>query len=81
MRGSPLPAELDCWTQTVQSLPKLAELHDRTNETVGRLNRGLAAWPADDTLPAEGYSYLKSNYKMLVAALKELQNIGQEDIK
>ncbi|GJE97193.1 SAGA-associated factor 29 family protein [Phanerochaete sordida] len=73
--------ELDCWTQTVQSLPKLAELHDRTNETVGRLNRGLAAWPADDTLPAEGYSYLKSNYKMLVAALKELQNIGQEDIK
>ncbi|EKM51482.1 uncharacterized protein PHACADRAFT_127078 [Phanerochaete carnosa HHB-10118-sp] len=84
-RGLPLrpitSEELDCWTQTVQSLPKLAELHERTAETIGRVNRGIATWPTDDTLPAEGYGYVKSNYKMLAAALKELQSIGQEDIK
>lgn len=84
-RGAPLrpitSEELDCWTQTVQLLPKLAQLHDQTSETIGRFDRGLLAWPTDDTLPAEGYGYVKSNYKMLVSALKELQTIGQEDIK
>lgn len=74
-------AELECWTRTVQTLPKLAELQERTVETTGRVNRLISAWPTDDTLPAEGYESVKTTYKKLTSGLKEIQTLGQEDLK
>lgn len=74
-------SELECWSQTVQSLPKLAELQERTVETTGRVNRLISAWPTDDTLPAEGYESVKSTYKKLVSGLTEIKNLGNDDLK
>lgn len=65
----------------MQSLPKLSELQERTAETTGRVNRLISAWPADDTLPAEGYESVKSTYKKLLSGLREIHSIGTEDIK
>ena len=65
----------------MQSLPKLQELQERTAETAGRVNRLISAWPADDALPGEGYDSVKSTYKKLQAGLRDIQNIGQEDVK
>ncbi|KIP05359.1 hypothetical protein PHLGIDRAFT_108337 [Phlebiopsis gigantea 11061_1 CR5-6] len=73
--------ELECWSQTVLSLPKLAELQERTAETTGRVNRLISAWPVDDTLPAEGYDSVKSTWKKLVSGLTEIQNLGKDDLK
>ena len=57
---------------------ELSELQERTVETIGRTNRHINAWPADDT---EGYETVKSKCKLLMSCFKELQALGQEDMK
>jgi SAGA-associated factor 29 len=50
-------------------------------ETIGRVNRLISAWPTDDVLPAEGFDNLKTNYKRLSSALKEVQQINDQEVK
>ncbi|KAI9443512.1 SGF29 tudor-like domain-containing protein [Lactarius indigo] len=74
--------EIDCWSHSISALSNLA-VNSSTQETVGRVNRLIATWPADDAFPADGFESvnLKSNYKKLVAGLKDIKTQSDGDVK
>ncbi|KAH7885387.1 SGF29 tudor-like domain-containing protein [Phlebopus sp. FC_14] len=85
-RGSTRPAsseEIECWSHATRSLGTLSNIYANPSsvETIGRVNRLIAAWPTDDTLPTEGYETLKTNYKRLSSALKEVRRNTEDEIK
>jgi SAGA-associated factor 29 len=56
-------------------------MHATTSEAIGRVNRLIASWPSDDTLPAEGFDGVKIVYKKLVSGLQELKNNADKETK
>ncbi|KIK99638.1 hypothetical protein PAXRUDRAFT_131712 [Paxillus rubicundulus Ve08.2h10] len=85
-RGSTRPAsseEIDYWSHASKSLGTLSSTYANTNsfDTIGRVNRLIAAWPTDDSLPAESYETLRTNYKRLSSALKEVRRNADEEFK
>ncbi|KAG1742369.1 SGF29 tudor-like domain-containing protein [Suillus paluster] len=82
----PRPAsseEVDCWSHASKSLASLSDVYASPSsvETIGRVNRLISMWPTDDVLPAEGYDGLKTNYRRLSSALKEVRHISDEEVK
>ncbi|KAG2151414.1 SGF29 tudor-like domain-containing protein [Suillus clintonianus] len=75
--------EVDYWSHASKSLAQLQNIYTRPSnvDTIGRVNRLISAWPTDDVLPAEGYDFLKTNYKKLHSALKEVRHIDDEEVK
>ncbi|KAF9220941.1 hypothetical protein BS17DRAFT_712952 [Gyrodon lividus] len=85
-RGSMRPAsseEIEYWSHASGSLGTLSSICANSNsfETIGRVNRLIAAWPTDDSLPTESYDTLKTNYKRLSSALKEVRRNADEESK
>ncbi|KAG2057723.1 hypothetical protein BDR06DRAFT_980753 [Suillus hirtellus] len=76
-------SEVECWSQASKSLVSFSNIYASPSslETIGRVNRLISAWPTDDVLPAEGYDHLKTNYKRLSSALKDVQHINEEEVK
>jgi len=52
-----------------------------TAETIGRVNRLISAWPADDTLPAEGIGHMKTIQQKLTSGLSDIMNACDQEIK
>ncbi|KAK1229882.1 hypothetical protein PQX77_007054 [Marasmius sp. AFHP31] len=79
----PPSAELVCWGRAAASLTALAEIYKQsaTQETIGRVNRLISAWPPDDVVPAEGFDSVKATHKKLSTALEDIQNTSKEEIK
>ncbi|KAG2155820.1 SGF29 tudor-like domain-containing protein [Suillus bovinus] len=75
--------EVDYWSHASKSLVSLSNIYANSGslETIGRVNRLISAWPTDDVLPAEGYDNLKTNYKRLSSALKDVRHISEEEVK
>ncbi|KAH7928399.1 hypothetical protein BV22DRAFT_1082964 [Leucogyrophana mollusca] len=75
--------EIEYWTHAAKSLSTLSNVYGSPGsvETIGRVNRLIAGWPTDDALPAEGYDNLKTNYKRLSSALKEVRNNSDDEVK
>ncbi|KAF9242607.1 SGF29 tudor-like domain-containing protein [Melanogaster broomeanus] len=86
-RGSTRPAsseEIEYWSHASKSLGTLSSIYANSNsvETIGRVNRLIAAWPADDSLPAESYEIeILKNHKRLSSALKEVRRNADEEFK
>lgn len=76
-------AEIECWNHAAASLSTLSAIYSGspTIDTIGRVNRLISAWPADDTLPAEGLDSVKSIYKKLVSGLEEIRLTSEKEIK
>lgn len=76
-------AEIDCWTRASESISKLSNIYgsEESHETIGRVNRLLSTWPADDTVPAEGFDSLKSTYKKLTSGLSEIKNQAEKEAR
>ncbi|KAJ4482136.1 SGF29 tudor-like domain-containing protein [Lentinula aciculospora] len=85
-QGMPLrPAsseEIECWNHAAASLSTLSAIYSgpATIETIGRVNRLISAWPADDTLPAEGLDSVKAIYKKLGSGLEEIRVTSEKEI-
>ncbi|KAI0278289.1 SGF29 tudor-like domain-containing protein [Russula aff. rugulosa BPL654] len=80
---SKLPApteEIDCWSRSISALSNLA-VNSSTQDTINRVNRLIATWPADDTLSAEGFEGIKANYKKLVSGLNDIKTQSDRDAK
>jgi SAGA-associated factor 29 len=77
------PAEVDCWSRAAESLTALSNKYSNqsTLETIDRVNRLIHAWPADDTLPAEGYEGVKTIYNKLKPGLTDIGLASQEEFK
>ncbi|KAJ8080563.1 hypothetical protein PM082_017397 [Marasmius tenuissimus] len=75
--------ELVCWGHAAASLAALADIYKQsaTQETIGRVNRLISAWPPDDVVPAEGFDSVKATHKKLSTALEDIQNTSKEEIK
>ncbi|KIM65922.1 hypothetical protein SCLCIDRAFT_111946 [Scleroderma citrinum Foug A] len=85
-RGSTRPAsteEIEYWSHASKSLAALSNIYasPSTVETIGRVNRLIAAWPTDDSLPAEGYEFLRTNYKKLSLTLKEVHRNANDEAR
>ncbi|KAG8214495.1 hypothetical protein J3R82DRAFT_9551 [Butyriboletus roseoflavus] len=85
-RGSTRPAsseEIEYWSHASKSLGTLSSIYANPTsiETIGRVNRLMAMWPTDDSLPAESYETLKTNYKRLSSALKEVRRNSEDEIE
>jgi hypothetical protein len=76
-----LVSEVDCWSQASKSLASLSNFYANSEQIIGRVNRLIAVWPTDDVLPAEGYEHLKTNYKKLSRALKDVRDISEDEAK
>lgn len=50
-------------------------------DPIGRVNRLLLAWPADDNLPGDGYESVRSTYKKLTAGLNEIKSTAERDVE
>jgi SAGA-associated factor 29 len=59
----------------------LNDVYANPSESVGRVNRLIANWPSDDTLPAEGFDGVKTVYKKLVSGLQELKTNAEKETK
>ncbi|KAL4251861.1 SAGA-associated factor 29 [Abortiporus biennis] len=80
----PSTEEVEFWTHAAASLSKLSTLHtnQETSDAIGRVNRLLSAWPADDTVPpAEGFDNVKNVYKKLTSGLNEIKSAADRDAK
>ncbi|KAK7048358.1 SAGA-associated factor 29 [Favolaschia claudopus] len=75
--------ELDCWSHAATSLTNLSTIYSNaaTIETIGRVNRLISVWPADDTLPAQGLDNVKQIYRKLYSGLEEIQTTSDREIK
>ncbi|KAG6376983.1 hypothetical protein JVT61DRAFT_1024 [Boletus reticuloceps] len=73
--------EIEYWSHASKSLGALSSIYANQNsiETIGRVNRLMAMWPTDDSLPAEGYETFKTNFKRLYAALREVCRNSDEE--
>ncbi len=78
-----LSSEVECWSHASESLSVLSSLYGSaaTAETIGRVNRLINAWPADDTLPAEGIGHTKTTQQKLTSGLSEIINASDHEIK
>jgi SAGA-associated factor 29 len=56
-------------------------MYANPSEAIGRVNRLIASWPSDDTLPAEGFEGVKIVHKKLVSGLQELKNNAEKETK
>lgn len=56
-------------------------MHETMQETIGRVNRCILAWPTDDALPAEGTDGLKSLHKKLVSGFTEIKTSSDRDVQ
>src|SRR5262245_26544208 len=76
-------SEIECWSHARASVSTLSGIYENTaiGETIGRVNRFIAAWPADDTLPAEGIDSVKTVYKKLSAGLHEIRGTSEKEAK
>ncbi|TFY81143.1 hypothetical protein EWM64_g2878 [Hericium alpestre] len=65
------------------SLSALNKLCNDTalQETIGRVNRLISAWPSDDTPPAEGIDGVKTIYKKLTSALNDIKANSDKEVK
>lgn len=74
---------MEYWSHAAESLSHLSNIYVNagTSETIGRVNRLLSAWPADDNLPAEGYESVKTLYKKLTAGLNDIKTSAERDAK
>ncbi|KAJ3763702.1 SGF29 tudor-like domain-containing protein [Lentinula raphanica] len=72
--------EIECWNHAAASLQTLSATYSGP-DTIGRVNRLISAWPADDTLPAEGLDSVKAIYKKLVSGLEEIRLTSEKEIK
>jgi SAGA-associated factor 29 len=77
------PAEVDCWAHAAESLTALSNKYSNqsTLDTIERVNRLIHAWPADDTLPAEGYEGVKTIHKKLKPGLNDIKLASEEEVK
>ncbi|KAJ7780653.1 SGF29 tudor-like domain-containing protein [Mycena maculata] len=75
--------ELDCWSHAATSLTHLSGIYSNpaTIETIGRVNRLISVWPADDTVPAQGFDNVKQIYRKLSSALEEIQTTSDREVK
>ncbi|KAI6044783.1 SGF29 tudor-like domain-containing protein [Pisolithus marmoratus] len=85
-RGSARPAsteEIDCWSRAGKSLAALSSNYatPSTVDTIGRVNRLITAWPTDDSFPTESYETLKTNYKKLSTALRNVRSSAEEEAR
>ena len=74
--------ELNCWTGTAELLRKLASKYDSpaTVGTIERVNRLIAEWPTDDTLPTGGIEDVKDIQRKLVPGIAELKHAAEEEL-
>lgn len=56
-------------------------MNSATQDTIGRVNRLILAWPPDETLPAEGIDGVKTVYKKLVSGLNEIKTSSEREVK
>jgi len=75
--------EVDCWAHAAESLTALSNKYSNqsTLDTIERVNRLIHAWPADDTLPAEGYEGVKTIHKKLKPGLNDIKLASEEEVK
>ncbi|KAG6910678.1 hypothetical protein DXG01_008722 [Tephrocybe rancida] len=73
--------EVECWSHAAATLSALTTRYSShpTLETIERVNRLIAAWPADDTVPAEGLDSVKGTYKKLMPGLREIQSAADDE--
>jgi hypothetical protein len=78
-----LPLEVDTWARAAVSLNALSEKYcgQNTLDIIDRVNRLIAQWPHDDTMPAEGWEGIRSVHKKLEPNLQRLQSISDEEIR
>ncbi|KAI0057796.1 hypothetical protein BV25DRAFT_1872264 [Artomyces pyxidatus] len=75
--------EVECWSHATTSLSALSNLsvNSATQDTIGRVNRLILAWPTDETIPAEGIDGVKTVHKKLVSGLNEIKTSSERDVK
>lgn len=59
----------------------LSNKYSSTSETIERVNRLISSWPADDTIPAEGFESVKGVYKKLHPGLRDIQVAAGDEVK
>jgi SAGA-associated factor 29 len=74
--------EVQWWNTTKERLNSLKELYPAasTSETIGRVNRGIASWPSDDTMAIEKYEEIKNIYKKLSSGLRDVKESADSEI-
>jgi SAGA-associated factor 29 len=74
---------LDCWEHAAKSLTTLSTIYSDAAaiETIGRVNRLISVWPADETLPAQGLDNVKVIYKKLSSGLDEIKATSDKEVK
>ncbi|KII86869.1 hypothetical protein PLICRDRAFT_143412 [Plicaturopsis crispa FD-325 SS-3] len=79
---APSSEELECWSHAAKALSSLSEIYavSSSQETIGRVNRLIAAWPTEET-PAERFDDVATIYKKLSGGLKEIVTISDIDAK
>jgi SAGA-associated factor 29 len=75
--------EVECWSHAAESLRNLSDIYTnpKTVETMGRVNRLIAQWPTDDTVPAEGLTHLQGVQGKLTSGLMEIMNSAKQEDK
>ncbi|KAF8158284.1 SGF29 tudor-like domain-containing protein [Crassisporium funariophilum] len=86
-RGMPTrPAsseEVECWSHAADSLKHLSTIYanSATLNTIDRVNRLLAVWPTDDTLPADGLTGLQTSLVKLSSGLTDIRDYANNEVK
>jgi len=73
--------EVERWSHARSAVTSLNDMYANPSEAIGRVNRLIASWPSDDTLPAEGFEGVKIVHKKLVSGLQELKNNAEKETK
>jgi hypothetical protein len=71
--------EFERWHRASEYIQTVSTLHEDNGSTIGRVNRAIASWPTDDTLPADGYDGLKSIARKLESGLNELKRNSDKE--
>jgi SAGA-associated factor 29 len=56
-------------------------MNSDTIETIGKVNRLIAAWPTDDMVPVDGFESVKTTHKRLSSALNEIRNTAEKEVR
>ncbi|KAF5385639.1 hypothetical protein D9757_005457 [Collybiopsis confluens] len=75
--------KIQCWSHAAASLSTLSAIYSSpaTVDTIGRVNRLISAWPADETIPAEGLDSVKAIHKKLLSGLEEIRLSSQAELQ
>lgn len=75
--------EVEFWTHAAKSLNVLADKYATPNslETIGRVNRLISAWPADDVIPGDGFDSVKTTYKKLTHGLNSIKTDAESEVR